>query len=179
MTNPSKRELDLTGDLMEFAKATALKEAKRRCPQHIPFREIVQDVLLDLITRPPKYDPTKGASEKTLLHTAIRCLVSKRLARERKQVARFEPTDQLDPIDHRKKSTAGLVLDDILRFIDCQSSRVLCRLFVECNGNRSQVARQLSMSEGAVRNRLKLLKPKLLAAGFNPDDYGEFHDNGS
>lgn len=173
MNPTSKRELELAGDLLEYAKAAAYKVAKKRCPKHVSPRDVAQETLLHLIARPPKYDPTKGASEKTLLHTAIYCLVSKCLARERRQNARFEVA-VLEPADHREKPTADPKLDDILRFIDCRESQALCRCFVECDGNKTVVARRLGITEGTVRYRLKLLAPKLIAAGFNPDDYGGF-----
>jgi len=170
----SKRELELTGDLLEYAQATALLLAKKRCPKHVSPNDVAQEALLHLIARPPKYDATKGASEKTLLHTALACLVSKCLARERKQVDRFEAASQ-EPEDHRNKEPREtLTLDHILRFIDCPESRALCRCYVECDGNKSMVARRLKISEGTVRYRLHLLAPKLIAAGFKPEEYGGF-----
>lgn len=66
------------------------------------------------------------------------------------------------------RAAPQLTLDDILRFIDCPESRALCRLYVECDCNTSEVARRLRVVEGTVRNRLKMLAPKLIAAGFYP-----------
>jgi len=65
MNPTSKRELELTGDLLEYVKA-AYKVAKKRCPKHVSPKDVAQETLLHLIARPPKYDPTNGASEKTL-----------------------------------------------------------------------------------------------------------------
>ena len=63
-------------------------------------------------------------------------------------------------------------LDDILQYIDNEDSRALCRLVIECDGNISEAARRLKLSEGTVRYRLKLLEPKLRAAGFDPSEGG-------
>lgn len=174
MNQTFKRELELTGDLLEYAQATALLLAKKCCPKHVSPNDVAQEALLHLIARPPKYDPSKGASEKTLLYTALSCLVSKCLARERRRVDRFEASAQ-EPVDHRNEEPRStLTLDHILRFIDCAESQALCRCFVACDGNKSMVARRMGMSEGTVRYRLGLLAPKLIAAGFKPEEYGGF-----
>jgi transcriptional regulator of acetoin/glycerol metabolism len=65
-------------------------------------------------------------------------------------------------------TTKGLATDDVLEFIDNEESRELCRQVIECKGNMSAAARRLGVSEGTIRYRLKLLAPKLIAAGFNP-----------
>ena len=64
-------------------------------------------------------------------------------------------------------------LDDILQYIDNEDSRALCRLVIACDGNISAAARRLKLSEGTVRYRLKLLEPKLRAAGFGPPTGGK------
>jgi hypothetical protein len=70
---------------------------------------------------------------------------------------------------HRKNLvTEDRTSEDIFEFIDNEGSRELCRLFIECEGNVSEVARRMDLSEGAIRYRLQVLKPKLVAAGFNP-----------
>jgi len=169
----AKREIELTGDLIDYCKRSAFKLAKQRCPPHISPWDVSQRALLQLIARPPKYDPTKGASEKTLLYIALQCLVSKGLDSEYKHARRFKQTGQM-PDEYRREEEppVELKLDAILRFIDCQESRALCRHFVECNGNKSMVAKRMGISEGTVRYRIGLLAPKLLAAGFNPRKYG-------
>ena len=58
--------------------------------------------------------------------------------------------------------------EDVLDFIVDDSSRDLCRVVLECDGNVSAAARRLGVAEGTTRYRLKLLVPKLLAAGFEP-----------
>lgn len=87
--------------------------------------------------------------------------------------------DRAEPAHHQisEKRTAELTrsrwnLDDILKYIDNEDSRDLCRLVIECNGNLSEAARRLNLSEGTVRYRLKLLGPKLIAAGFDPFSQG-------
>lgn len=58
--------------------------------------------------------------------------------------------------------------DDVLQFVDNRETQALCRLVIECGGNVSEAARRLGVSEGTVRYRLRLLAPKLRAAGFHP-----------
>ena len=67
MNDTSRRALILDGDLLEYAKSTALKEARKRCPRHLSPQDVAQETLLRLFAKPPQYDPTKGASEKTFL----------------------------------------------------------------------------------------------------------------
>jgi|GEM_PF-7096492 len=42
------------------------------------------------------------------------------------------------------------------------------RTLIECDNNVSEGARRLGVVEGTIRYRLKMLAPKLIAAGFNP-----------
>lgn len=64
-------------------------------------------------------------------------------------------------------------VDEALELLDNEDSRKLCRLLIEHTGNRSEVARSLGISEGAVRYRMTLLMPKLLAVGFDPFSIGD------
>jgi len=191
-----KRELELTPELLEFAKACALQEARKYCPRWIDFDDVVGDVQLRLLKDPPKYDPSKGASVKTLLHTVVRRLVLKYASREKLRGERFmqvaeretagEQEEEETPRDDfpvelgrgrdRKKTVNRRVAlldkssatDDVLQFIDNSETQALCRLVIECGGNVSEAARRLGLSEGTVRYRLRLLAPKLRAAGFHP-----------
>jgi len=203
---PRPKELELTPDLLEYAKAVALKEAPKHCRARLsrptagssdldehPWADVVQDVQLRLIRRPPKFDPSRGASPKTLIYTIVKRAVIKFGARQAKQAYRFrqfpttvevsegleegtvERTRKVDLITDRR--TAALTRsryspDDILEYIDNEDSRDLCRLVIECKGNVSEAARRLKLSEGTVRYRLKLLAPKLRAAGFDPFSQG-------
>lgn len=211
---PSPQELKLTPDLLEYAKAVALSVVRERCPKYVDFGDVVQDALLHLMSKPPRYDPARGASPKTLIYTIVQRAVLKYVARECKRGKRSmpfpEPVPASGKVDDRAESdavakvvrermievteakargdgdagaeprmqrtaeftTTGWTTEDVLQYIDNEESRTLCRLFIEYNGNRSAVARRLGLTEGAVRHRLKMLAPKLLAAGFDPFGQG-------
>jgi len=187
--DPSPKKLELTPDLLEYAKAVALKEAPKHCGSHVSYDDVVQDVQLRLLRRPPKFDPSRGASPQTLIYTIVKRAVMKFATRETKQAGRFrqfpEPArasrdgEEGEPAHHgiSERRTTELTrsrwsLDDILKYVDNEDSRALCRLVIECNGNVSEAARRLNLSEGTVRYRLKLLAPKLIAAGFDPFSQG-------
>lgn len=181
-------ELELTPNLLEYAKAVVLKEAPKYCSPRIDYDDVIQDATLHLLRRPPKFDPARGASPKTLIYTIVHRAVIKYADREAKEASKFrqfpEPAGAAkgqdgEPPHHRitERRTAELTrsrwnLDDILRYIDNEDSRALCRLVIECGGNVSEAARRLKLSEGTVRYRLKLLGPKLIAAGFDPFSQG-------
>jgi RNA polymerase sigma factor (sigma-70 family) len=212
MNDPSPRELELTPDLLEYAKAIAIKEAQKHCPGFVKYADVAQEVALKLICKPPKYDPLKGASAKTLIYTIVQRNVLKYVGRERRNAGRFNQVFEQKPAFREPKEgkliepvagttsararmiyledlqaaddavrfeqpaerhprdfrTKSVTIDDILEFVDSEESRSLCRLVIDCNGNVSEAARRLDVSEGTVRYRLKLLAPKLIAAGFNP-----------
>ena len=201
------RELELTPDLLEYAKAVALRLAPDHCKPRLarptaaksdlderPWADLVQEVTLQLLRRPPKFDPARGASPKTLIYTIVQRAVMKYGARQAKHEERYrQPPDTVvlsegladDTVD--ETPTAELIterrhvaltrshwpLDDILQYIDNEDSRALCRLVIECDGNISAAARRLKLSEGTVRYRLKLLEPRLRAAGFGPPTGGK------
>ena len=185
----SPRELELTPDLLEYVRAVALKEAPNHCGPRVSYDDVVQEAELRLLRKPPKFDPSRGASPKTLIYTIVKRAVIKYAEREAKQARRFrqfpEPVgasrdgEDSEPAHHRisERRTMELTrsrwnLDDILKYIDNEDSRALCRLVIECNGNVSEAARRLKLSEGTVRYRLKLLVPKLRSAGFDPFSQG-------
>ena len=197
MTDSSPQELELTPDLFEYAKMSARTEAHRYCrlwgidgeAKRSVFDDAVQDALLHLVSKPPRFDPARGASPKTLIYTIVQRAVAKSMVRALKHAGRFQLTDEpeadLDEDgedDIRRRGDAGRpenkltrtewTEDDILQFIDNEESRALCRLFIECDGNTSETARRMGMTEGTVRYRLKLLGPKLRAAGFDPFSQG-------
>jgi RNA polymerase sigma factor (sigma-70 family) len=194
MTNPSPEGLRLTPDLLEYAKAVALTEARKRCSQRVGYRDAVQEATLNLLKSAPHYDPAKGASAKTYIYTVVQWAVIKYAAREVRHAQWFKQFDRpLEaPVkagkaasghtfapgqitDERKRELAW-TLDDILRYVDNEESRALCRLVVECKGSIRAAAKRLGVVEGTVRYRLGLLKPRLLAAGFNPFEEETRHD---
>ena len=188
MNDSEPYEIELTADLLNYAERTAVKEAKRNCPDFVDYDDIKQEVVLKLLSKPPKYDPTMGAEVKTLIYTIVQRIVLKHLGRERRDAGRFkqevkpktgDDDDREAALDafaiteqvaHRKaKLTIEEAEDeDIFDFIDDKGSRDLCRLMIDCEGNMSEAARRMGLSEGTIRHRLKILAPKLLARGFDP-----------
>lgn len=208
MKDSAPPELELTPELLEYARGVALSEAKIRCPKYVVYDDVAQEAVLHLMSTPPKYDPSRGASQTTLIHLAVQRFVLKYIACQCRHADHYEqieesppePDDEDDnprvgssvarsrmfgliaaeraddagpqrasPEHHPKENTTKhSTTDDVLEFIDDEGSRELCRVVMECQGNMSEAARRLGHSEGTVRYRLKLLAPKLLAAGFNP-----------
>ena len=178
--NPSSpRELELTPDLLDYAKRVAIKEAQERCPQHVQYEDVAQDVLLYLVMKPPKFDPSKGASEKTLVYTVVQRAVIKFVARACRHAERFgqvgdetdensSPEEKAAVWDSPDVRSSALTVEDMFRFIDSEESRALCQLVLDCNGNVTEAARRLGIPANTVRYRLKLLAPKFRAAGFDP-----------
>ena len=186
--DPLKPELELTPDLIESAKKFAYKLARKRCPKHIDHDDAVQEALLKLISKPPRFEPERNAKPTTLIYTIIDRAIIDHIKRENKKYAdRFVQLDELETVsdggdddEGNEPSThirmrrpadlrgSGWTTDDILKFIDNEESRALCGLVIECGGNLSEAARRLDMPESTIRYRLKLLAPKLEAAGFNP-----------
>lgn len=188
MNEEDVHEIELTDDLLDFAKRSAIIEAQKHCPDFVEFDDIVQEVWLKLLSKPPKYDPSKGASVKTLIYTIVQRIVLKHSGRECRHAGRYKQIVKpktgddddheaaLDAFSLREEgkrrpadlTTKSSTTDDVLEFIDNEESRELCRLVIECDGNVSETARRIGLSEGAIRYRLKLLAPKLRAAGFEP-----------
>lgn len=189
MDASSSCELVLTPDLLDYAKAVALNEARKWCPKRVDFEDVVQDALLHLMSKPPKYDPARGASTKTLIYTIVQRSVMKFTTREARHAGQSKRFDESvgapgttedgvysddEPAHHLipQRSTDELTMDHILQNVDNEDSRALCKLFIQCDCNTSATARRLRMTEGTVRYRLKLLAPKLRAAGFDPKGDG-------
>ena len=175
----SPQELELTPELLAYAQAVALTEAKKHCAQRDIYDDVVQEAILHLLSKPPKFDPSRGTSEKTLIYTVVQRAVIKAAAREARYARRYkqfdEPDEGEDPPEQQIEENRRVEqiksrwsMDDILAYVDNEESRKLCRLVIECGGNVSKAARRLGLSEGTVRHRLKMLAPKLSAAGFNP-----------
>ncbi|MBI1373922.1 MAG: sigma-70 family RNA polymerase sigma factor [Phycisphaera sp.] len=207
MNEPSPREIELTPDLLEYARAVALKEAPKYCRPRLarptaalsdldeqPWADVVQEATMQLLRHPPKYDPSRGADVKTLIYTIVQRAVSKFATRENRKrkktlnqyperendKAPLEPTDDQARFHQRMIGTGSTkhealraIVEDMLRFIDNEDSRALCWMVIQCDGNYSEVARRMKLSEGAVRYRLKMLEPKLRAAGYTPPWEGD------
>lgn len=192
MADSPTQEVELTPDLLEFAQRAATKEASMRCRPGISLQDAVQEAMLELLRRPIKFDPSRGAKLETLIYTIVQRAVMKFAMRESKSLARLGPLpdaagDVAEPAlstasDTRTRSLSAnraaqltgskWTKDDLFDFIDNEESRAFCQMLLECGGNRSEVARRLSISEGAVRDRIRVLAPKLLAAGFHPFSTG-------
>ncbi|MCL2645596.1 MAG: sigma-70 family RNA polymerase sigma factor [Phycisphaerales bacterium] len=181
--NEKENEWVLSPELLEYARAVALQAAQKYCPEHVDYDDVVQETIVRLLRKPPKYDPTQGASEKTFIYKVVQRAVMKVTEQEAKQARRFqqfpEPMDGKEPVEHlvtknrsKELTRSRWSLDDILEYISDEESKVLCRLVIECKGNLSETARRLGMSEGSVRRELRLLAPGLLRAGFDPFSTG-------
>jgi DNA-directed RNA polymerase specialized sigma24 family protein len=53
-------------------------------------------------------------------------------------------------------------------YIVDDETRQMCLLMMEHDSNVSEVARSMGVAEGTIRHRLKMLRGKLRAAGFDP-----------
>jgi len=196
MQDPSPVELELTPDLLDYARRVAFKEAQKRCRPGVDHDDAAQQALLHLIAKPPVWDPARGAKPKSLVYTVIQRAVMKFAVRERKTVRKFQPLRP--PSDAKQKATDGVypdpsgteivrnrtvglsqsfwTMEDVLDFIDNETSRETCRVIMESGGNVSEAARRLGRSESAIRTRIDVLIPKLLAKGFKVVSEGEFHE---
>lgn len=179
MYDTSSSGLELTPNLTEYAKAVALKVAQRSCPPHVDFEDAVQEAMLSLMSALPKYDASKKAAPKTFIHLVVQRAVAKYADREHrklKPLRSFGATAGADsgPSEEQVQTHRRLLgrwasdhdagaarVDEALELLDNEDSRKLCRLLIEHTGNRSEVARSLGISEGAVRYRMTLLMPKL------------------
>lgn len=183
MNDPEPYELELTPELLEYAHGVAIKEAEARCPKYIAYDDVAQEAVLHLMGDPPKFNPSKGAAPTTLIYVAVQRFVMKYIARQARHAQRYGQMEEASPEVYdadagpqrdapervpKENTTKNSTTDDVLEFIDDEGSRELCRIVMECDGNMSAAARRLGLSEGTVRYRLKMLAPKLLAAGFNP-----------
>lgn len=183
--------LEMTPDRLDLVRRAARKETRKRCSEFVDVRDVIQHVHLELLRRPLKYDPRNKATEKTYLWAAVRYIVINYAKREARQAERHrqlknrqpeavesEHDKPVKPMDRQKRefielrprdlTWKGLTADDILQYIDDPSSRHLCKTVLNCVGNMSEAGRRLRIPESTVRSRLKVLGPKLLAAGFNP-----------
>lgn len=196
----SPQEIQLTDDLLDYARKVAIREARKCCAPRLgrptagpsdldeqPWADVLQEATMQLVRHPPKYDPARGADVKTLIYTIVQRAVVKFATREKRKRkktlnqypereddnAPLEPTDEQGQFHRRmlgtgptKHEALRAIVEDMLRFIDNEDSRALCWTVIQCDGNYSEVARRMKISQGTVRYRLKILQPKLRAAGY-------------
>ncbi len=146
--------IELTEDLAEYARKSAAKEARKRCPPSMDWDEIAQEAVFRLIRCPPKFDPTRGASKKTLIYIAVRCLVIKSIAREYEKANQFKQApieaDSVSPtvvetgyIPEDKSESAAQMLSDLLEHVQGEENQQFVRAYVKCGGNASETARRI------------------------------------
>ena len=186
-SNPSERpRIQITEELAEFIHKQALVAATWRFPEHVDPHDVAQEVAFTLIRRPPRFDPEGKAKLETFLKSCIRNRVQSALRKvgrfslRHAQVVEDEQRDEEDVKKHVRSPSLHngerpfqqdikeFTAEDVFRHIDCDSSRALCVLYLECKANMSEVARHMGVSEGTIRYRLKKLAPKLLKAGLKP-----------
>lgn len=196
MPDPSLPELELTPDLLDFARQKGIEIAKGFRNPRVDPEDAAQHALLHLIAKPPRWDSARGASPTTLIYTIVQRAVIKFVEREARDLRQFrvlnEPAESSpaaaegvhpDPVgtEIASRRTVGLsqsfwAKEDVFEYLDNEESRALCQLVMECNGNVSEAARRLDEKKSTIRYRLKLLIPKLLAKGFKVVSEGEFHE---
>lgn len=71
MTDSASKEMELTSELLEYARSVALKESKKRSPKFVDSDDAAHAAVLHLMSSPPKFDPAKGASQRTLIYIAV------------------------------------------------------------------------------------------------------------
>lgn len=81
------QELELTPDLLAYAEAVAIKEARKHCRNRASYREASQNAILHLLQKPPKFDPSRGASEKTFIYTIVQRAVIRFAMRDTREAS--------------------------------------------------------------------------------------------
>lgn len=167
MPDDAKQEIELTDDLLNFIRCSTIKLTRKQCPPSVDPEDVVQQVLLNLVSKPPMFDPTKGATVQSLLYTILQRQVWKISSRTRQTSMREQHVELQDHQHSARDKSPDLDLP-LFDYIACDESREMCRLLILHDGNYSEVAREMNVAEGTIRYRIKHLAPKLLAAGFDP-----------
>jgi RNA polymerase sigma factor (sigma-70 family) len=170
MPDEAKQEIELTADLLDFILRSTIKLARTQCPPSVDPEDVVQQVLLNLVSKPPVHDPTRGASVKTLLYMIMERQVWKIASRAR-QTSMREQHVEVQGHQHSARDESRIMDLPFLDYIACAKSREMCRLLISHDGNYSEVARKMKVTEGTIRYRIKHLASKLKAAGFDPFDF--------
>lgn len=161
-----RRPLVLTDELIEVGKKATYFEIRRQCPKLVDPDEAWQDICLKLVSQPQIYDASRGASEATFLKLIVSRAVSKFAEKAKRHHKRFQLMEIEDQEAPREEPLDEKI--DLMRYIDSEETRRFVELLMECNLNKSEVGRRLNWPESKVRYRFDLLKPRLLAAGFDP-----------
>jgi len=167
MESSNSKAIELTDDLIDYIEAVTAKVASTAIPKRIDLADVKQHVLLQIVNSPPKFDSTKNASVKTLLHVVVQRQVWKYL----KSFERLGCEPSFDAnLQDRGYRVAEPNFDQpsFMDYIVDDETRQMCFLMMEHDSNVSEVARSMDVTEGTIRHRLKSLRGKLRAAGFDP-----------
>lgn len=168
--------IEFTDDLADFAWKSAAKEARKRCYPPLDWNDIAQEVVLRLIRCPPKYDPSRGASKKTLIYIAVQCLVRRCIASAYQEATKFRQASESNDLRGAVRLStspsfecdpSSAMLRDLLEHVEGDKNRRVVRAYIENGGNASAAARQLGCSEGTIRYRLNVLTPQLRMFGLD------------
>ena len=160
--------VELTDDLIDYVRKSTILVASKRLPKHVDLEDVVQHVLLSLVSRPPKFDANRGAKLETFVYGIIKRLVLNYAVTMAPDLGRgrsFEP--ELHG-GHCFTAAPNFDQPSFMDYIDCEETRQMCLLMIEHKNNRSKVARRMNVTEGLIRYRLNRLQAKLRAAGFDP-----------
>ena len=160
-------EIELTDDLIDYIRRSTIQVASKRLPSHVDLDDVVQHVLLCVVSRPPKFDPSRGTNVKTFLYLIIQRNVWKYLA-SMKPLGRETSIDAGSHDFGYRDDSPDFDRPSFMDYIDCEDTRSMCLLMMQHDNNTSEVARCMDVTEGTIRYRLKMLQSKLRAAGFNP-----------
>jgi DNA-directed RNA polymerase specialized sigma24 family protein len=167
MESSNPKAIELTEDLIDYIEAITAKVASKAIPKHIDLADVKQHVLLQIVNSPPKFDPTKNASVKTLLYVVVQRQVWKYVT----SLERLGHEPSFDADLHGTAYRDAEPRFDQPSFMDYivdEEIRRMCFLMMEHDANVSEVARSMDVTEGTIRHRLKSLRGKLRAAGFDP-----------
>lgn len=167
MESSNPKAIELTDDLIDYIEAVTAKVASTAIPKRIDLADVKQHVMLQIFNSPPKFDPTKNASVKTLLYVVVQRQVWKYL----KSFERLgcEPSFDADLQDRGYRvAEPNFDQPSFMDYIVDDEIRRMCLLMMEHDSNVSEVARSMGVTEGTIRHRLKSLRGKLRAAGFDP-----------
>ena len=167
MESSNPNGIELTDDLIDYIEATTVKVASRVLPKHIDLADVKQHILLHVVRQPPKFDPTKNVDVKTLLHLFVKCRVLN-YAASLKRLGNEAAFDSDIHGNAYRDAEPNIDQPSFMDYIVDDEIRRMCLLMMEHDANVSEVARSLGVTEGTIRHRLKSLRGKLRAAGFDP-----------